>query len=276
MLYNDPQFGSLEDSRIMKRQLSLVLLAAFATLTAQDHGSITSNPYSSPEDRQAGMNLFRTTCAACHGLEGTGGAHGPSLTTGAFKHGGSDAALFRTITQGVRDTPMAAFPLPGPDIWRLIAYIRSVNVGRGVQQAKGDSARGAQVFAAQGCARCHRAEGAGGFIGPDLSQIGSLRSLAQLEDSILDPNAVVLPEYWSLRARTKSGESILAVRVNEDMDSFQVHDSSGRLRSLWKKDLVTWEIVHSSPMPSFKDKLQRAELEDLLAYLAGLRGTEER
>jgi cbb3-type cytochrome c oxidase subunit III len=180
------------------------LLPALAMLQAQDHGSITTNPFSTPEDRIAGMQLFRSTCAACHGLEGGGGSNGPSLTTGTFKHGGSDGALFQTITKGVPDTPMAPHPLDGRAVWQLIAFIRSLNIGRGAEQAKGDPAKGAQVFAASGCARCHTAGGSGGFLGPDLSGIGLRRSLPQLEASLLEPNAEVSPDYWSLRAKTRS------------------------------------------------------------------------
>jgi putative heme-binding domain-containing protein len=249
-----------------------LLLPALVVLSAQDHGSITVNPFSSPEDLAAGMKFFRSACAGCHGLEGGGGYNGPSLTNGVFKRGGSDAELFKTITQGVPGTPMTAFPLEGSVVWQLVAAIRALNIGKGAVALKGDPGRGAAVFAAKGCARCHTVGFEGGLTGPDLSQIGSRRTLPQLMNSVLDPDADVAPEYWSLRARTKSGQSIAGIRLNEDMDSFQIRESSGRLRSLRKADLASFEIVHTSPMPSFQGKLQAAELEDLVAYLASLRG----
>ena len=62
--------------------------------------------------------------------------------------------------------------------------------------------------------------------------------------------------------------------MNEDMDSFQIREPSGRLRSLWKVDLASYEIDRASPMPSFKDKLKPVELDDLVAYLANLRTRE--
>ena len=164
---------------------------------------------------------------------------------------------------------MAAHPLDGREVWQLIAFIRFVNLGKGAEQTKGDPVKGAKLFAAQGCAKCHS-----GFTAPDLSDIGSRRSLAQLESSVLDPNAEVAPEYWSLRARTKSGQTITGMRMNEDMDSFQIREPSGRLRSLWKSDLASYEIVHTSAMPAFKNKLQARELEDLVAYLANLKTRE--
>ena len=251
-----------------------LLLASLAGLSAQDHGSITEKPFSTPQDREAGMRTYRSTCAFCHGLEGGGGSNGPSLTTGNFKHGNSDAELFRTITTGVSGTAMAAYPLDGKTIWQLITVIRAFNLAKGTQQASGDAANGARIFTAGGCVRCHTAGGEGGFMGPDLNGIGSRRTLGQLERSVLDPNAEVLPDYWTLRARTKSGQAVVGTRLNEDMTSFQIREPSGRLRSLWKADLVNYEIVHTSPMPSFQGKLQPEELKDLLAYLTSLRAPE--
>lgn len=255
----------------MRSRLWVLLLAAALPTVKAQHGSITGNPFSTPEDRAAGEKSFRSQCASCHGLDGSGGAAGPDLSTGVFKHGGSDAALFQVIQKGVPGTPMLGFALGGREVWQLITFLRFLSIGKAAEKAKGDPAKGAKIFAANGCARCHTVGETGGFRGPDLSEIGSRRSLAQLASAVLDPNAEVSPDYWSLNARTKAGETITGTRMNEDMDSLQVLDSSGKLRSLWKSDLAKFEIVRTSPMPSFKGKLQPVDVEDLIAYLASLR-----
>jgi putative heme-binding domain-containing protein len=239
-------------------------------LGAQDI-NVIRNPFSTADDVSAGAKSFRSQCAACHGLDASGAA-GPSLTTGTFRHGTSDEALFGVITKGVPGTPMVGFQLDGREVWQLISFLRSANIAKGAGRSKGDPINGAQVFNANGCAHCHTAGRPGGFAGPDLSEIGSRRSLAQLEAALLDPNSEVDPDYWSLRARTKTGQAIGGIRMNEDTDSFQILESSGRLRSVWKADLASYEIVRASPMPSFEGKLKPSELEDLVAYLASLRG----
>ena len=174
---------------------------------------------------------------------------------------------------------MTAFPLNGREVWQLIAYLRAVNISKAAEQAKGDPTKGEQVFNSNGCSNCHTNGKAGGFVGPDLSEIGSRRSLAQLESSILDPNADVDADYWSLKARTKTGQTVTGIRLNEDMTSFQIREQSGRLRSVLKTDLASYEIARTSPMPSFKGKLSNGDLQDLVAYLASLRArtnSEER
>jgi len=251
-----------------------LILALSCLLGAQEHGSIAGNPFSTPKDVAAGAASFRSQCAACHGAEAIGGTVAPSLVSGTFKHGGSDEALFAVITRGVPGTPMAGFKLNGTEVWQLIAYLRSMNIAKAAGQATGDAAAGARVYAANHCANCHTIGTSGGYSGPDLSEIGSHRSLQQIESSILDPDAEVEPDYWSVQARTKSGQDVTGRRMNEDMDSIQIRESQGRLRSLRKPDLAALEIVRKSPMPSFKGRLNATDLQNLIAYLAGQRTVE--
>lgn len=253
--------------------LACLALAGPALILAQ-HGSIAEAPFSTPKDVEAGRQSFRSQCAACHGLDASGGSVAPSLTSGAFKHGDSDEALFGVITKGVAGTPMTAFALDGREVWQLIAFLRSMNMAKAAGKAPGDAAKGARIFAANGCARCHtNGSGSGGFNGPDLGAIASHRTLAQIQESIVDPDAQVASDYWSVNAVTKAGQIVKGIRMNEDMDSIQIRQPGGHLRTLMKRDLARVEIVRTSPMPSFKDKLSADDLQDLVAYLASLQET---
>jgi len=56
----------------------------------------------------------------------------------------------------------------------------------------GDPARGADVFwkhPIAACSACHAIDGQGGAVGPDLSQVGTRLSRAQILQSLLEPNA---------------------------------------------------------------------------------------
>src|SRR5262245_36933102 len=53
-----------------------------------------------------GAVLFRQECVYCHGVGARGGMRGPDLTTGTWTHGGADADLAATITDGVPGTAM--------------------------------------------------------------------------------------------------------------------------------------------------------------------------
>lgn len=82
-----------------------------------------------PEALKRGKSLFVGTCAAyCHGLQ-PGNRDAPYLFDCAWKHGGRDEEIFRTIRVGVPETRMQAFtdrmPEGDEDLWKIVAFIRS-------------------------------------------------------------------------------------------------------------------------------------------------------
>jgi putative heme-binding domain-containing protein len=234
------------------------------------HGSTTVvNPYTTREHQQAGAMLFRAQCAGCHGPDGTGTGAGPSLASGTFVHGGSDEALFRTISKGVPGTTMPAFSFSGLQTWELVTHVRALGIAHGATQIKGDPQAGAAIFRAN-CTRCHTAAGEGGLSGPDLTTIGARRSSAELHESISDPDAQVASEYWSVVVTTSTGRTVRGVRLNEDTFSFQIREENGHLLSLPKRDLKNVELIRRSPMPSFKGKLSNAQMDDVIAWLISL------
>ena len=83
---------------------------------------------------------------------------------------------------------------------------------------------------------------------------------------------VSLPDNALLvRVRTHAGDEHTGLRLNEDTFSIQLLEASGRIRSFWKTELAELDKQwRKSPMPSYRDRLQPAELEDLVAYLASL------
>jgi cytochrome c oxidase cbb3-type subunit 3 len=234
------------------------------------HGSTTVvNPYTGPEHEQAGAKLFRAQCAGCHGPDGTGTGAGASLASGTFVHGGSDEALFGTISKGLPGTTMPAFSFSGLQIWELVTHVRALEIAHGGRQTKGDAQAGAAIFRAN-CSRCHAVAGEGGLSGPDLTTIGARRSYAELGESIRDPNAQVGSEYWSVAATTSTGRTVRGVRLNEDTFSFQIREENGHLLSLQKRDLKDVEVIRRSPMPSFTGKLSDAQMDDVIAWLISL------
>jgi putative heme-binding domain-containing protein len=246
----------------------------FALPILAQHGSTTVvNPYTSPEHAQAGGTLYRSQCAGCHGLDGTGTGAGPSLTSGTFQRGGSDEELFRTISKGVPGTAMPAFSFSGLQVWELVTHLRAIGIVHGASQSKGDAEAGAGVFRAK-CSGCHAVRGEGGLSGPDLTSVGSKRSYAELLKSVTDPDAEVASEYWSVSVTTSTGENLRGIRLNEDTHSLQIRDERGRLVSLLKRNITTMELIRRSPMPSFTGKLPDAQMADVIAYLMSLRGEQ--
>ena len=83
------------------------------------------NPFQSQADVDAGRREFLRACSECHGTDGDG-ISGINLTTTDLRFGSSDWALYRTITRGLRGTPMAAQPYGDRETWELVAYLRAL------------------------------------------------------------------------------------------------------------------------------------------------------
>lgn len=254
---------------LIRCTIVLMMLAATRSTHAQ-----TARPQANAADRAAGEKIFRSHCASCHGLNGGGGS-GPSLTTGIFYHGSTDADLYRNISEGIPGTAMPDQFFSSAQIWQIVAYVRGVSSRPVRPQVTGNGYKGAQLFRDKGCSGCHLVKGEGGVRGPDLSLIGSQRSVAYLRESITDPGRIVAPEYWVAKLVTSDGRSRSGFVLNQDSYAVQILDFDGGLQMIQRSDLKDFGIDRGSIMPSYKGKLSEAELDDLVAFLASLERPRE-
>ena len=112
-----------------------------------------------------GGELYARHCAACHGLDGSGGV-GVPLALPAFLDSVSDRYLQTTIRQGRPGRVMPAFAQLGDaQVGAIVAYLRGWSAGSAPTfsdtRITGDARHGAALFA-QHCAACHGPEGGGG------------------------------------------------------------------------------------------------------------------
>jgi cytochrome c oxidase cbb3-type subunit III len=243
-----------------------ILLLLAASAFGQDIPA--HNPFNTPADQAAGAKTFRSHCATCHGDRAQGGL-GPNLATGEFFHGGTDADLYRTITEGIPGTAMAGTFFDGAQVWQIVAYLRTL---RGSGEApRGNAQHGEVLFREKGCTGCHLVRGEGSVRGPDLSYIGSRSGVEHIRESILNPNAEVAPEYRLARITLQNGSTYSGFVMNEDTYSVQLLDFSKGLESLRKADIKSFGRDKTSSMPSYQGKLSEGELDDLVSYLWSLK-----
>jgi putative heme-binding domain-containing protein len=224
---------------------------------------------------EQGKAVFRSNCAFCHGLTGTGG-RGPNLVTSLLTHQDSDDPLKRVIKGGVPGTTMPSFSsMPDDETSNLVAYLRVLAKGSAPQgQAPGDPVRGRQIYASSGCAGCHSAGDEGSIFGPDLSRVGAGRSLEYLRESIVNPSADIPEEFAGVTVVLKDGKRVGGVRLNEDTFTVQLREPSQKIRMYSKDELR--DVVHEkkSLMPPY-NSLSQDDLQNLIAYLSTLRGPKE-
>jgi putative heme-binding domain-containing protein len=231
--------------------------------------ALNAQGYSSA-DIKSGKQLYGVNCSNCHGPNGDF-VSGVDLGHGNFRRASTDNELVAIMVQGIQGTPMPPANLSDQQAHQIAAYLRSLGADAGGAN-KADLARGKSLFESKGCLNCHRVQEHGSRVGPDLTNIGARRKPADIERSIIDPNAEILPENRYVQVVTRDGVTITGRILNEDSFSLQLIDTKEKLLSLQKADLRQFEFQKNSPMPSYRDKLSGNELSDLVGYLVSLKG----
>ena len=250
----------------------IVLLAAGARLVAQQRGQDHGDNYAQT-DIAYGAQIYAAQCSSCHGPNGDS-IGGVDLRSGRFRNASTDQGLRNLITNGIAGSGMPAFKFDDGELTGIVAYLRNMATYDGRAVVLGDVARGKALFEGKGaCTTCHRVDGWGAGMAPDLGNIGSLRTASALQASVLDPNSAMIPINRPIRAVTKDKKIFNGRRLNEDTYTVQMMDDKGRLVSLAKADLHEYTILVESPMPAYRRKLTAAEVADLVAYLLSLQGS---
>ncbi|MBN8696562.1 MAG: c-type cytochrome [Bacteroidetes bacterium] len=88
-----------------------------------------------------GENIFKSTCAPCHGSLGEGNQIGPNLTDDYWLHGGSIKDIFKTIKYGYPDKGMQSWQAQysPAEIQMLASYVKSI---RGTNPPNGKEKQG--------------------------------------------------------------------------------------------------------------------------------------
>jgi cytochrome c oxidase cbb3-type subunit 3 len=221
-------------------------------------------------DAAAGRGIFESQCALCHGQTG-GGGRGPALNRPKLDKAPDDEALRKLISEGLRDMP-GAWQLHPDEVASVAAYVRTLGA-LPQETVPGDAARGARTYAARGCAGCHMAGGRGEGFGPELTAIGARRSAAFLRQTVLKPAATLPDGFLYVSAVPAAGAAVRGIRVNEDSFTIQLRDAGGSYHSFRKSELKDLRrLAGETPMPSYEGQISGATLDDLVAYLASLKG----
>lgn len=224
-----------------------------------------------PADVEAGSRYYANYCSGCHGADGNTMA-GANLSRGIFRRAANDEELARIITNGLPGTPMPPAAFQATQVAQIVAFLREFPSLRARQTTSGDAARGKQVFEGKGaCLDCHRVNGRGSRLGPDLSDLGELRRPGEIEQSLVDPGAVILSQNRVVTVATRDGRTIRGRLLNQDTASIQMLGQDEKPVSI-ARDALRSIADEKSTMPSFKDRLDSRELADVVSYLVSLKG----
>jgi putative heme-binding domain-containing protein len=142
-----------------------------------------------------------------------------------------------------------------------------------------DPAAGARVFHHPSialCANCHRHEGRGRSIGPDLGSVEAGEVRDGLIESILQPSRKIAPEFLPRAVTLKDGRTIVGIRM-QSYTRERVKDVNGHSLTFELEELESIAELDTSLMPAgLALSLTDRELRDLVAFLMTSEGKKKR
>lgn len=166
----------------------------------------------------------------------------------------------------VWEAPVDVTPPEGPGrVWTVDEAVAVV----GDELSGRSYAAGRNLYHAASCSRCHRFDGEGGAIGPDLTTAGNKFSSRDLLEAILEPSAVISDQYASHLVLSTDGIIAAGLLVEEE-DEVLVYPADVNqdpyvfLRS--EIEVIKPSVVSQMPK-GLVDALGAEELRDLVAYL---------
>jgi putative heme-binding domain-containing protein len=134
--------------------------------------------------------------------------------------------------------------------------------------------RGAELFTAVGCIKCHRLYGRGRLIGPDLSSVRNRFSRRDVLESIISPSKVIPEKYRSLQVITTKGKSFVGRAVlGGDFRSQILRLATDPAKPYATIEIKKTDIELQRPSPTSwmpegtLNTLTKAEVLDLLAFI---------
>ena len=145
-------------------------------------------------------------------------------------------------------------------------------------QDKGDPRKGKDLYLNTkllACSSCHKMEGVGGQVGPDLSRVWDTHTIDKLLESIVEPSKEIKEGYQTFRVLTTNGQVVSGLKVTESNDEVVIRDANGRDVRVSKDDIDEIGPTKLSLMP--EDAVARLSYDqfiDLLAFLKSRREQE--
>ncbi len=134
----------------------------------------------------------------------------------------------------------------------------------------GNPTRGKEIFQAN-CATCHRVEGVGFELGPNLVAMQN-RGAEAILMNVLDPNRELDPKFTAYVVTLQDGRVITGIIEDENPNTITLQRGDNQKDVVARKDILGAENSGLSLMPEgFEEKISVADMAHLLAYLMSAR-----
>ena len=135
----------------------------------------------------------------------------------------------------------------------------------------GDPRRGRDIYLDKKrtqCATCHKLEGVGGEVGPDLSKTWETHTVAKLIESMLEPSKEIKEGFATWTVVTKDGKVYNGLKIAEVNKQFVLRDATGKDLRIPVDEIDEKAESKTSLMPEgVVSQLSLQEFIDLVSFL---------
>ena len=137
-------------------------------------------------------------------------------------------------------------------------------------QVNPDKNHGKAIFAKQ-CSACHKLDGVGTLVGPDISDSRE-QTYEKLLISILDPNRSIDANFFRYLARTGEGATVEGLLKDSNSQTITLQSQNGTLTTLNREEIEELKSSGTSLMPEgIESQISADEMADLLWYVKNWR-----
>lgn len=136
----------------------------------------------------------------------------------------------------------------------------------------GNPQKGKWIFFSQKaqCQNCHKVAGWGGDFGPDLSHVGSSKTVKQLITAVLNPSAEISPEWQGWFVTTAEGQTFYGRQIDVGLNNAELLNVNGEFVNY--KNPKKYGMASASLMPEgLENMLTEEEFRDLITWLSSLK-----
>lgn len=149
----------------------------------------------------------------------------------------------------------------GVEPWKVTLQGGSVEEGRKIFLEKAEVS----------CVRCHKVNGEGGEVGPELTGLADKKGREYILQSIVHPNAAVAQGFESVLLTLKNGTAYAGIIKSETPDAIELNSPEEGLVTVKKSDVESREKGLSGMPEGMGDLLTKQELRNLIEFLASVK-----
>jgi cytochrome c oxidase cbb3-type subunit III len=254
--------------RLISKSAKFVVVLACSVLGCWAQATTQTSPRTKVEANR-GKQIFSSSCAQCHGLDGKGSERAPNIADTPAVQRLSDSKILQFIQNGVPGTGMPAFhSFDDSQVRAVVAYLRMLQGKNKTAALPGNPEQGKLLFFGRaGCSQCHMVAGNGGFIASDLSDYARIHETNQIRSAIVDPSSTG-QQARLMTVTLHSGEKYAGRVRDEDNFSLQLQSLDGTFYFLSKSEIEKTQVDPQQLMPSdYSTRLNTSELNDVISYL---------